>query len=236
MDLRGFVIPAIDIREGKVVRLFKGDFSKTKVYPYDPEDIARIFQDAGFKRIHLVDLDGAEGGKPKNLEHIRKVRSVFGGEVEVGGGVRSYEVARLLFEEGINYVVVGTMALKNPGEFERILEDFPGKVILSIDSKGGRVAVGGWKEESALTPLQLAKSYDTKPIWGYLYTIVERDGSLEGVDVEPYRSIKSVVSKPLLASGGVSSVEDVEKLYGVVEGVVVGKAIYEGRIPVLKGL
>ncbi|RLJ70950.1 1-(5-phosphoribosyl)-5-[(5-phosphoribosylamino)methylideneamino] imidazole-4-carboxamide isomerase [Hydrogenivirga caldilitoris] len=232
MDIKSFVIPAIDIKEGKVIRLFRGEFDKAKVYPYIPEELAGIFGAAGFKRIHLVDLDGAEGGKPKNIQHIKRVRAVFNGEIEFGGGVRSYGLAKALFDEGIDYVVIGTLALKDPDEFERIILDFPGKVILSIDSKEGKVAVGGWREESSTTPEELASAYDSKPIWGYLYTIIERDGSLEGVDVKPYREIKSVVKKPVLASGGVSSLEDVEKLYGVVDGVVVGKAIYEGRIPV----
>ncbi len=232
MDIRNFVIPAIDIKEGRVIRLYRGEFNRAKVYPYVPEELARVFEEAGFKRIHVVDLDGAEGGKPRNFEHIRNVRSAFKGEIEVGGGVRSYEIAKTLFDEGIDYVVIGTLALKSPGEFERILADFPERVILSIDSKGGRVAVGGWKEESSLTPQELAKEYEGKPIWGYLYTIIERDGSLEGVDVWPYKEIKSIVKKPVLASGGVSSLEDLRRLHGVVEGVVVGKAIYEGRIPV----
>lgn len=233
MDLRSFVIPAIDLRGGKVVRLYKGRFNEAKVYPYSPQELAEVFQGAGFRRIHVVDLDGAEGGKPKNLEHVRKIRSIFGGEMEVGGGIRSYETARIMFEEGVDYVIIGTLALKDPREFEKILGSFPGKVILSIDAKGGKVAVGGWKEESSMTPRQLAEIYDREPIWGYLYTIIERDGSLEGVDVEPYLEIRSVLNKPILASGGVSSLEDVEKLYGVVDGVVVGKAIYEGSLPVL---
>ncbi len=232
MNITEFVIPAIDIREGKVVRLYKGEFDKAKVYPYNPDELARVFKEAGFKRIHVVDLDGAEGGKPKNLEHIRKIRSVFDGFIEVGGGIRSYEIAKTLFEEGIDFVVIGTLAIKNPGELEKILENYPERVILSIDSKGGRVAIGGWTEESSVTPEKLTKVYDSKPIWGYLYTIIERDGSLKGVDVEPYRRIKEVAKKSVLASGGVSSLEDVEKLYGIVNGVVVGKAIYEGRIPI----
>jgi len=230
MDLKSFVIPAIDIREGKVVRLYRGEFHRETVYPYAPEELAGIFQEKGFRRIHVVDLDGAEGGRLRNLEHIRKIRSIFKGEVEVGGGIRSYEVAKTLIEEGIDYVVVGTLALRDPEEFSRILEEFPGRVVLSIDSKGGKVSVGGWKEESSKTPKELAKEYEDKPIWGYLYTIIERDGSLEGVSVEPYEEIRSVVRKPVLASGGVSSLEDIRKLYGIVDGVVVGKAIYEGRL------
>jgi len=233
MDLTEFLIPAIDIKEGNVVRLYKGEFGSAKVYPFTPEEIAKKFGEKGFKRIHVVDLDGAEGGKPKNLEHIRKIRKVFKGEMEVGGGVRSYEVAKTLLEEGVDYVVVGTLAVKRPEKLERILEDYPGRVILSIDSKGGRVAIGGWKEESSLKPEELAKIYDEKPVWGYLYTIIERDGSLEGVDPRPYEKIVKVTKKPVLASGGVSSLEDVKKLYEIVKGAVVGKAIYEGRIPIL---
>ncbi len=233
MDITKFVIPAVDIRDGKVVRLFKGEFDKQKVYGFTPSDLAERFQSTGFERIHVVDLDGAKEGVPANLSHILRIRNVFGGKMEVGGGLRTYESVRVLIEEGIDYVVIGTMAIRDPKTFGRIVEDFPGRVILSIDSKGGKVAVGGWQEESSLTPRELAKEYDQKPIWGYLYTIVERDGSLEGVDVEPYRDISSAVSKPVLASGGVSSLEDLERLYGVVEGVVVGKAIYEGRIPLL---
>ena len=232
MDPYSFIIPAIDIKEGSVVRLYRGDFKRAKVYTSSPKEMAERFESAGFKRLHVVDLDGAEGGKPRNLEHIKKIRSVFKGRIEVGGGIRSYGVAKVLFEEGMDYVVIGTLAVRDPGEFERILDDFPGGVILSIDTKGGRVAVGGWKEESSVTPEELARKYDQKPIWGYLYTIVERDGSLEGVDVRPYREIKSVVKKPVLASGGVSSLEDIGNLYGVVEGVVVGRALYEGKIKI----
>ncbi len=235
MDITEFLIPAIDIKDGKVVRLLRGDFERVRVYSDDPLKLAGMFQEAGFRRIHVVDLDGAEGGRLKNYDLIRGIREVFKGEIEVGGGVRSYEIAKSLLEEGIDYVVIGTLAVRNPKEFQRTVEAFPGRVILSIDSKGGRVAVSGWKEKTDLTPIDLAREYEEKPIWGYLYTIVERDGSLEGVDPEPYKMMKSVVRKPVIASGGVSSLEDVEKLYGVVEGVVVGKAIYEGMIP-LKGL
>ncbi|AAC07284.1 1-(5-phosphoribosyl)-5-[(5-phosphoribosylamino)methylideneamino]imidazole-4-carboxamide isomerase [Aquifex aeolicus] len=230
MNLKEFIIPAIDLMEGKAVRLYKGDFNKVKVYSERPWELAKNFSDLGFKRLHVVDLEGAEGGKPKNLEVIRKIRENFEGEVEVGGGIRSYEVAKALFDEGIDFVVIGTLAYKNKEEFLKILENFPNRVILAIDSKQGKVAIGGWKEETAVSPEEFAKEYENYPIWGYLYTVIERDGSLEGVDVEPYKEIKKHVKKPVIASGGVSSLEDIKKLYGIVEGVVVGKAIYEGRI------
>ena len=232
MNLKEFIIPAIDIKEGKVVRLYRGEFEKSKVYYENPSDIAKFFGELGFKKLHVVDLDGAKEGKPVNLKHLENIRKVFPGEIEVGGGIRNYETAKTLFDTGVDYIVVGTLPVKNPQEFERILASLPDKVILAIDSKGGKIAVGGWLEETPLTPEELAKRYEDKPVWGYLYTIVERDGSLEGVDTKPYEEIKKFVRKPVLASGGVSSLEDVKKLYNIVEGVVVGKAIYEGRIKV----
>ncbi len=229
-SLKAFLIPAIDLKEGKVVRLFKGDFAKTKVYSTSPEDMAKFFEDLGFRRIHVVDLDGSLEGLPVNLKAIRSIRKAFSGIVEVGGGIRSLKSCRMLREEGVDLFVIGTLAVKDPGAFEEILCEFPERVILAVDSKGGKVAVGGWREESALRPEDLALKYDQKPIWGYLYTNIERDGTLEGVDAEPYREFKRFVNKPVLASGGVASLEDIYRLVDVVEGVVVGKAIYEGKI------
>ncbi|NPB06615.1 MAG: 1-(5-phosphoribosyl)-5-[(5-phosphoribosylamino)methylideneamino]imidazole-4-carboxamide isomerase [Aquificae bacterium] len=228
--MKAFVIPAIDVKGGKLVRLLRGEFEKSTVYDEKPEVWAARFDELGFKRLHLVDLDGAKEGKPVNLETLRRVRRAFGGLLQVGGGIRSFESARTLFEEGADLVVVGTLAVKNPAEFEKILEAFPGRVVLAVDAKGGRVAVGGWREESSLTPEELAVRFDSKPVWGYLYTLVERDGTLGGVDVKPYGRFKRVTSKPVLASGGVASKEDLVKLKPVVDGVVVGRAIYEGRI------
>ncbi|MDQ7038598.1 MAG: 1-(5-phosphoribosyl)-5-[(5-phosphoribosylamino)methylideneamino]imidazole-4-carboxamide isomerase [Aquificota bacterium] len=232
MNLTDFLIPAIDIRGGKVVRLLRGDFDRVSIYSDDPVKLACLFQEAGFRRIHVVDLDGAEGGKLRNYDLIKGVREVFRGEIQVGGGIRSYDVAESLFKEGIDYLVIGTLAIRKPEEFVRIVEDFPGRIVLSLDSKGGRVAVEGWKKSSGIRPEDLTERFEERPIWGYLYTVVDRDGTLGGVDPEPYKRIRKRLKKPILASGGVSSVEDIKKLEGVVEGVVVGRAIYEGRIPV----
>lgn len=228
--MKDFIIPAIDLREGKVVRLFKGNFERVSVYAQKPEDLARFFDELGFKRLHVVDLDGSLEGVPVNLESIRKIRKSFSGTIEVGGGIRDLQTCRVLDQEGIDMFVVGTLAVKNPQAFEEIVESFPNRVILSVDAKGGRVAVGGWKEESAHRPESLAQLYEEKPIWGYLYTNIDKDGTLEGVDPEPYKRFRRFVKKPVLASGGVASLDDIKKLLGVVHGVVVGKAIYEGKI------
>ncbi len=224
------MIPAIDIKGGRLVRLYKGQEDMVKVYSEKPEDTAKSFEELGFSRLHVVDLDGAFGGVPKNLQTIKNIRKVFSGTIQVGGGLRALETLKILDEEGIDLFVVGTVAIREPWVFERMLRDFPGRLVLSVDSKGGKVSVGGWKEESPYTPQDLAKTYDQKPIWGYLYTVVERDGTLGGVDPKPYKEFKKVSQKPLLASGGVASIEDLTKLQSLVEGVVVGKAIYEGKI------
>ncbi len=228
--MKDFIIPAIDLKEGRVVRLFKGDFERAKVYSSSPEDMAKLFEELGFKRLHVVDLDGSLEGMPVNLPSIRLIRKAFSGSIEVGGGIRSVETCRVLHEEGIDSFVVGTLAIKDPKNFEKIVELFPKRVILAVDSKGGRVAIGGWKEESFISPEELASKYESTPIWGFLYTNIDKDGTLDGVDTRPYVEFKNYTKKPVLASGGVASLEDIRKLMGVVEGVVVGKAIYEGRI------
>ena len=232
-DLKGFIVPAIDIRGGKVVRLYKGDFDRERVYHENPVELAKRFDRLGFKRIHVVDLDGAKEGLPSNLETIERIREAVSCEVEVGGGIRTREAAKKLLEDiGVDYIVVGTLAVRKPELFAEIVEEYPNRVVLSIDSKGGKVAVSGWLEKASQTPEEFAKRFENLPIWGYLYTVVERDGTLEGVDIKPYKSIKGVVKKPVLASGGVASLEDVKRLVGVVDGVVVGRAIYEGRIDI----
>jgi len=230
-NLKEFVIPAIDLKEGKVVRLLKGDYSKITEYSTDPIETAKYYADLGFKRIHIVDLDGAKEGLPVNLPVVEKIRKAVDCEIEFGGGIRTKEAFKKLLDEiNINYLIVGTLAVKNPHLFEELVNIYPSRVILSLDAKGGKVAIGGWLESSNLTPEKFAQRYEDKPLWGYLYTVVEKDGTLEGVDVEPYKRLKEVVKKPILASGGVASVEDIKRLVGIVEGVVVGRAIYEGRI------
>ena len=230
-DLKSFVIPAIDIKGGKVVRLYKGKFDREKVYHEDPVELARYFDRLGFKRLHIVDLDGAREGLPANIELIERIRKAVSCELEVGGGIRSPEAAKRLLEDlKVDYIVVGTLAVKKPDLFVEIVNKYPNRVVLSIDSKGGKVAVSGWLEKSSLPPEEFAKRYEELPIWGYLYTVVEKDGTLEGIDTEPYKRIKKVVKKPVIASGGVASIEDIEKLLPLVDGVVVGRAIYEGKI------
>ncbi len=230
INLIDFVIPAIDIKEGKVVRLKGGDFSKVNKYADNPADVAKLFCDKGFKRLHVVDLDAAKEGRPVNKKSIVDIRKYFNGEIELGGGIRSGDAISVYISEGIDYFVIGTLAIKNRDLFLDIVNKFPNRIILAIDSKGGKVAIEGWIHTSDISPEVLVKEYDNEPLWGYLYTIVEKDGMLEGVNIEPYLSIKRITKKPVIASGGVASLKDIELLKGKVDFVVVGKAIYEGLI------
>ncbi|MEZ0322900.1 MAG: 1-(5-phosphoribosyl)-5-[(5-phosphoribosylamino)methylideneamino]imidazole-4-carboxamide isomerase [Hydrogenothermaceae bacterium] len=238
MDLKNFIIPAIDIKEGKAVRLYKGEFSSVKVYSENPIDMAKMFEDAGFRYIHLVDLDGAYEGVPKNIRIVENILKLTNLKVEFGGGLRSYKAVKSMFEVGVDRVIIGSLAYENKEEFIKIVEDFSNKVVLGIDAKDGKLAIRGWVEKADITPLDFAREFDNLSIWGYLYTDVNRDGTLEGPNIEGTKFLAENLSKPVIASGGVSSLEDVVKLYQIREigiaGVVVGKAIYEGKIDINK--
>lgn len=232
--MKNFIIPAIDIKEGKAVRLYKGEFSNVKVYSENPVDVAKMFEDTGFKYIHLVDLDGAYEGVPKNIKIVEKILKSTNVKAEFGGGLRSYKAVKSMFEVGVDRVIIGSLAYENREEFLKIVEDFPNKVVLGIDAKDGKLAIRGWVEKADTTPLDFAKKFDNINIWGYLYTDVNRDGTLEGPNIEGTKFLAENLSKPVIASGGVGCFEDVLKLYEIREvgiaGVVVGKAIYEGKI------
>lgn len=236
--MKNFIIPAIDIKEGKAVRLYKGEFSSVKVYSENPIDMAKMFEDAGFRYIHLVDLDGAYEGVPKNIRIVENILKLTNLKVEFGGGLRSYKAVKSMFEVGVDRVIIGSLAYENKEEFIKIVEDFSNKVVLGIDAKDGKLAIRGWVEKADITPLDFAREFDNLSIWGYLYTDVNRDGTLEGPNIEGTKFLAENLSKPVIASGGVSSLEDVVKLYQIREigiaGVVVGKAIYEGKIDINK--
>jgi 1-(5-phosphoribosyl)-5-[(5-phosphoribosylamino)methylideneamino] imidazole-4-carboxamide isomerase (EC 5.3.1.16) len=231
--MKDFIIPAIDIKDGAVVRLKEGKFENVKVYRQNPIDQFKLFVELGFKRIHIVDLDGAKVGIPKNLKLLEDMlKQKNNAKVEIGGGIRSLETAKALFDIGADYIIVGTMAVKDKEEFIRLLELYKDKIILSVDAKNGKVAIGGWEEESSIIPCDMARIYDNYPIESYLYTNINIDGTLTGVDINPYKDFKKCTAKPIIASGGVASLEDVIKLKTVVNGVVVGKAIYENKIDI----
>jgi len=234
MSLKEFIIPAIDIKESKAVRLFKGDPNAVKVYSDNPVDIAKQWEEKGAKHLHVVDLDGAFEGKPKNYKVVEEIVKSVNIPVEFGGGLRSYDAVKAMIETGVDKVIIGSLAYEDRDTFEKIVADFPQKVILGIDAKDGKLAIRGWLEKADITPLEFAKRYEKYPIWGYLYTDVNRDGTLVGPNIEGTKELAENLSKPVIASGGVSSLDDVKRLYQLkdlgVYGVVVGKALYEGKI------
>ncbi|MEN3034231.1 MAG: 1-(5-phosphoribosyl)-5-[(5-phosphoribosylamino)methylideneamino]imidazole-4-carboxamide isomerase [Aquificaceae bacterium] len=224
------IIPAIDLLEGNVVRLKEGDFSKVRVYSDKPHEIARKLSVAGFETLHVVDLKGSLTGSLKEIKVLEAIRESFKGTLQFGGGIRTKDDIKTLDTIGVDRFVIGTLALKNRELFIEIVRRMPNRVVLSIDSKGGKVATDGWSFQSHLSPQEIIRHFDELEIWGYLSTEIEKDGTMTGVNPESYRTLRASTSKPIIASGGVSSIEDIKSLLKVADFVVVGKALYEGRL------
>ncbi|WP_456456388.1 1-(5-phosphoribosyl)-5-[(5-phosphoribosylamino)methylideneamino]imidazole-4-carboxamide isomerase [Thermovibrio sp.] len=226
------VIPAVDIKGGKCVRLYQGRFDKEKVYFENPVEVAKRWEREGAKRVHVVDLDGALKGAPQNLGIVKEIVDELSVPVQFGGGVRSLRALEELFKIGVDRVVVGTVAVEEPDLFKEMARNFPEKVVVGIDAKEGRPTTRGWLEVSDLTAVDLAKELEKEPIWGFVYTDITRDGTLKSPNFKEVEKFAGSVKKPVIASGGVSKLEDLIKLSQVenVVGAIVGKALYEGKI------
>lgn len=227
------IIPAIDIIEGKCVRLSKGDYSTKKVYNEDPLEVAKSFQDAGLEYLHLVDLDGAKAKKIVNWRVLEKLASKTDLKIDFGGGIKSDEDLRVAFESGATQITGGSIAVKEPVVFSSWITAYGSeKIILGADAMDGKIAVSGWQEETDQEITDFIKGYTEKGIEYVISTDIAKDGMLEGPSFELYQTIlKKFPDLKLIASGGVSTMEDIEKLgEGGLEGVIVGKAIYEGRV------
>lgn len=224
------VIPAIDLLDGKVVRLRKGRYDEVTVYSDDPLEEAESFRDAGFSNIHVVDLNGAREGYFSNLPHLKKIVRQTGLSVQAGGGVRSLEDAGKLLEAGVSRVICGSLPVKKPEEWYRFLEEFPGRAILGMDLKGGRVAYGGWEVTTDRSIDNFLAPMLERSLRFVLCTDVSRDGTLEGPNVKMYRDLReSYPGLSFIASGGVGSAGDLAALReSGLSGVVVGRAYYEG--------
>ena len=226
-------IPSIDLKGGEVVRLLHGDMSKATVYGADPGDTARRFEDAGAELIHIVDPDGAIAGTPRNIEAMAQIRASVKCAIDVSGGLRTIETVRAAFASGADRVSIGSAALLNPELIRRACEEFPGKIFGSIDVRDGRLAVKGWVETSHLTIAEAADRFRTAGVAAAIVTDIARDGAQVGVDPARIEQIARAVQIPVIASGGVASLDDIRALRtrfkaGVV-GVVVGRALYEGN-------
>lgn len=227
------IVPAIDIIDGKCVRLTQGDYQQKKVYNEDPLEVAKSFEDVGIRRLHLVDLDGAKASRIINQAVLERIASNTNLHIDFGGGLKSDEDVRIAFEAGAQQITGGTIAVKKPEVFLSWLEKYGAeKIILGADTKNGRIAVSGWQEESELELLSFLKDYHQKGIRYVICTDISKDGMLQGSAQELYRRIlKELPDLQLIASGGVSSIADVAALRQIgCQGAIIGKAIYEGKI------
>lgn len=228
-----YIIPAIDIIGGKCVRLTQGDYNQKKEYHDSPLEMAKRFEDAGIKRLHLVDLDGAKAKKIINSEVLKSIASGTSLQVDFGGGVQSDEDIALAFELGAHQLTGGSIAVKNPSLFESWIAKYGGeKIILGADAKDRKIAISGWEETTSMDLIDFIKEYHAKGISYVICTDVAKDGLLQGPSVDLYKEImQEIPNIKLIASGGVSHVKDLEELQkSGVYGAIVGKAYYEGRI------
>lgn len=227
------ILPAIDIIDGKCVRLTQGDYAQKKVYNENPAEVAKEFEDAGLTHLHLVDLDGAKAGMVKNWKVVEAITSKTKLKVDFGGGIKTEEAIRRLFDLNVQQVNVGSIAVKEPEKVFQWIETFgASKIILSADVKGESVAISGWQENSNLNIIDFIKQYTAKGIQYVTCTDIGVDGMLTGPNIGLYKKLlQHFPTLNLIASGGVGSLEDVESLEPIgVTGVIIGKAIYEGRI------
>lgn len=228
------VIPAIDIRGGKCVRLLQGDFDRTTVYSDDPAYMAKKWQEKGAARIHVVDLDGSRTGCPQNRDVIKRIVREIDVPLQVGGGIRDIETVSDYIEMGVGYIIVGTVALKNRDFVIEACKRFNDSLILGIDARDGKVAVEGWTESTILTPFEVARSYEEYGLAAIVYTDIGRDGMETGVNIEATKELAESVNIPIIASGGLSGIGDIERLIDVEDsgiiGVITGKALYEGTL------
>lgn len=228
------VIPAIDIRDGKCVRLLQGDFDRTTVYSDDPVYMARKWQEKGAERIHVVDLDGSRLGAPQSRDVIKEIVREIDVPLQVGGGIRDIETVRIYIEMGVEYIIVGTGALKNRDFVLEACQRYRDSVVLGIDARDGKVALEGWTESTVMTPLEIARSYEGCGLAAVVYTDIARDGMETGINIESTKELAESVNIPIIASGGVAGIGDIEKLIEVeasgIMGVITGKALYEGTL------
>jgi phosphoribosylformimino-5-aminoimidazole carboxamide ribotide isomerase len=228
------VIPAIDLKGGQCVRLKQGVMAEETVFSAHPEEMALRWFQAGAERIHVVDLDGAVRGRPTNTEIIRRIAESVPIPVQLGGGIRDRDVLEAYLDMGIAQVILGTVAWKNPVFVRDVCAAFPGKIILGIDAKEGRVAVEGWTEETDLDSVQMARRFETAGIWAIIYTDISRDGMGTGPNVDATGRLARAVDIPVIASGGIGDVSDVRRVLPLekdgVMGMITGRALYDGRL------
>lgn len=229
------IIPAIDLKEGKCVRLRQGRMEDDTVFDDDPVAVAVRWLEQGARRIHLVDLDGAFAGVPKNAEVVKAICTGCADvPVQIGGGIRSLQTASAYLDAGIEYLIIGTLAVKQPEFVDQLCKEFPGHIIVGLDANDGFVATDGWAEASTVTATALAQRFENVGVSAIVYTDISRDGMMQGVNTEATAALADAVSIPIIASGGVSTIADIDSLGREhargISGAIVGRALYEGTI------
>jgi phosphoribosylformimino-5-aminoimidazole carboxamide ribotide isomerase len=228
------IFPAIDIKDKKCVRLLKGNFDNQTIYEQSPYDQASKYKDAGLLNLHIVDLDGALSGEPVNLDTIENIVKKLNISIEIGGGIRSIEKIKTYFNIGADKVILGSAAIKNPDFLKQACEEFKDKIALGLDAKNGKLLVSGWKEKTKLTAENYLKNVNSYGFSRLIYTDIDRDGTKTEPNINETINIAKISSAPVVISGGISSIEDVKKIKELkkfnIDGVIVGKAIYDGDI------
>jgi phosphoribosylformimino-5-aminoimidazole carboxamide ribotide isomerase len=228
------IFPAIDLKDGQCVRLKRGLMEEVTIFNADPTAQARSFADQGFHWLHCVDLNGAFAGKSVNADAIRAIRAAITLPIQLGGGIRDRAGVETWLDAGITRVILGTAALTNPAFVKEVARAYPGRIVVGADAKNGKVATQGWAEVSDLTPVELGKRFEDAGVAALLFTDIDGDGLLKGVNVKATAQLAKALAIPVIASGGVGSLADIEALVAArepnIEGVVVGRALYDGRI------
>ena len=234
------LFPAIDLKGGVCVRLKLGEMDSATVYNEDPAAQAKAFEDAGFKYLHVVDLDGAFAGEAVNGAAVEAILAAVSMPVQLGGGIRTMEHVEAWLERGLARVILGTVALREPDLVKEAARRFPGRVAVGIDARGGRVAVEGWAETSELSALDLARRFEDAGVAAIVYTDIDRDGVLAGINWDATLTLARAVSIPVIASGGLASMDDIERLAqsdaAILEGAITGRALYDGRLDATEAL
>jgi phosphoribosylformimino-5-aminoimidazole carboxamide ribotide isomerase len=230
------IIPAIDLKDGKCVRLKQGAMDKVTVFSDDPTAMAQQWLKAGARRLHVIDLNGAAAGRLKNEAAIRKIAEAVGGKlpIQLGGGIRDLDTIEQLLDAGVSYVIIGTAAVKTPGFLGEACTAFPGHVMVALDAKDGKVAVDGWSKLTGHEVLDLAKKFQDYGVEAIIYTDIGRDGMMTGVNIAATVTLAQALSVPVIASGGLNGLDDIKALCQVepegITGAITGRAIYEGKL------
>jgi len=234
------LFPAIDLKDGKCVRLKLGDMNQATVFNDDPAAQALSFETQGFEYLHIVDLNGAFAGKPVNAPAVEAILAAITMPAQLGGGIRDLATIESWLARGIRRVILGTVAVRDPALVREACKTFPGRVAVGIDAKGGKVAVEGWAETSELTAIDLARRFEDAGVAAIIYTDIERDGVLKGLNLPATAELARATSIPVIASGGLASIDDVKALltpeYNRLEGAITGRALYDGRLDAREAL